>query len=358
MRRREPRDDLPAFRPRSELRRIRQLCHTSTDGTSLKAICHAATELGLAARALKVSLRNLSSMPLPAIVHWESNHWIVLYDVADTYVKVADPALGLRKIPRAEFERSWSGYAALFDYTAAFENAPKATGARLDIAFPLKVRTISFRSSCSRSLLPSPAPLPDLHRDGGRQSDCGKRRQPAQGRPARDGRGAVLRPGIVARAGILLSFAAVRLDAAILDFLTRQIFVAADELFPSRRTATSSAGSMVRGQVREFAIHHGIGALSRSCDWSAHWLDDRSTARRSRSPSSPPRHSMAGMYFSRKVLRPLYAEVEEGQGKYSSHRIDAIKGVEAVEAAAAENVFRDMMLNESRRLAREFPEQV
>src|SRR5438874_1390345 len=63
---------------------IRQLCHTATDGTSLKALCRAAVELGLAARALKVSLRNLSVMPLPAIVHWEGNHWMVLYDVDET----------------------------------------------------------------------------------------------------------------------------------------------------------------------------------------------------------------------------------------------------------------------------------
>jgi ATP-binding cassette subfamily B protein len=52
------------------------------------------------------------------------------------------------------------------------------------------------------------------------------------------------------------------------------------------------------------------------------------------------------MYFSQKVLRPLFAEVEESQGKYSSHQIDAIKGIEAVKAASAEGVFRDMMLNE------------
>src|SRR5437764_12428926 len=52
------------------------------------------------------------------------------------------------------------------------------------------------------------------------------------------------------------------------------------------------------------------------------------------------------MYFSLKVLRPLFAEVEESQGKYSSHQIDAIKGIEAVKAASAESVFRDTMLNE------------
>ena len=63
-------------------------------------------------------------MPLPAIVHWEGNHWIVLYDVQQDFVRVADPAMGLRKIPRREFEAKWTGYTALFDYTIEFENAP------------------------------------------------------------------------------------------------------------------------------------------------------------------------------------------------------------------------------------------
>src|SRR5215471_20774929 len=53
------------FGRKVSLPRIRQLCHTAHDGTSLKAIRHAAAELGLAARALKISLRNLPLMPLP-----------------------------------------------------------------------------------------------------------------------------------------------------------------------------------------------------------------------------------------------------------------------------------------------------
>ena len=52
------------------------------------------------------------------------------------------------------------------------------------------------------------------------------------------------------------------------------------------------------------------------------------------------------MILSVKVLRPLYQGMEESQGKYSSHQIDAIKGIEAVKAASAENTFRDAMLNE------------
>src|SRR5258708_12689032 len=52
------------------------------------------------------------------------------------------------------------------------------------------------------------------------------------------------------------------------------------------------------------------------------------------------------MIFSVKVLRPLYQGVEESQGKYSAHQIDAIKGIEAVQADAAESSFRDTMLND------------
>ncbi|MGZ8851304.1 MAG: cyclic nucleotide-binding domain-containing protein, partial [Thermoanaerobaculia bacterium] len=108
------------------LARIRRLCFTSSDGTSLKAICSAASELGLAARALKITPRNLPNMPLPAIVHWEGNHWLVVYDVDEKYVRAVDPATGLRRIPRDEFIRRWTGYAALFDYTDAFAEAPES----------------------------------------------------------------------------------------------------------------------------------------------------------------------------------------------------------------------------------------
>ena len=55
-----------------------------------------------------------TSCRCPAIVHWEGNHWVVLYDVdASDHVRVADPARGLRRVARDEFLESWSGYAAL-----------------------------------------------------------------------------------------------------------------------------------------------------------------------------------------------------------------------------------------------------
>ena len=85
-------------------------------------------------------------MPLPEIIHWEGNHWMVLYDVQPTFVKVADPARGLRKIPRKEFEQNWSGYAALFDYTTAFANAPESKpGIAWLLPFLVKFKVIFFQ---------------------------------------------------------------------------------------------------------------------------------------------------------------------------------------------------------------------
>src|SRR5205823_1670470 len=69
---------------------------------------------------------NLPQIPLPAILHWEGDHWVVLYDVRKSHVRIDDPALGPRRIPNVELALKWSGYAALFDYTEAFDRAPEA----------------------------------------------------------------------------------------------------------------------------------------------------------------------------------------------------------------------------------------
>jgi len=337
------------FGRKVSLSRIRQLCHTSTDGTSLKAICRAATELGLAARALKVSLRNLPLMPLPALVHWEGNHWIVLYDVVDAYVKVADPALGLRKIPRKEFEEDWSGYAALFDYTTAFANAPESKpGLAWILPFLAKFKTIFIQVM----LLAIAITFLELLFPVFTEMVVDKvivEKNVSLLETILLGMGAAL--FFVQACSLaqeyLLSFAAVRLDTAILDFLSRQMLSLPMSYFTSRRTGDIQRRLDGARQVREFAVHHGVGAILALVQ-----LTGALTLMALYSPSlmlaflaTTPLY-IGLMYFSQKVLRPLFAGVEESQGKYSSHQIDAIKGIEAVKAASAENVFRDMMLNE------------
>ncbi|HEY1771031.1 MAG TPA: peptidase domain-containing ABC transporter [Chthoniobacterales bacterium] len=337
------------FGRKVSLPRIRELCHTSTDGTSLKAICRAATELGLAARALKISLRNLSVMPLPAIIHWEGNHWMVLYDVQEKFVKVADPAIGLRKIPRKEFEQNWSGYAALFDYTTAFANAPESKAgfawllpflAKFKVLFA-QVMLLAVAITMLELLFPI---FTEMVVDKVIvEKDIGLLKLILLGM------GTVLffvQASSLAQE-YLLSFAAVRLDTAILDFLSRQMLALPMTYFTSRRTGDIQRRLDGARQVRQFAVQHGIGAVLALVQ-----LIGALSLMLIYSPSlmfaflaTTPLYGGL-MYFSQKVLRPLFAGVEESQGKYSSHQIDAIKGIEAVKAAAAESVFRDMMLNE------------
>src|SRR5438105_2110885 len=337
------------FGRKVSLARIRQLCHTATDGTSLKAITRAASELGLAARALKVSLRNLPMMPLPAIVHWEGDHWIVLYDADPEFVRLADPALGLRKLPRREFEAKWTGYAALFDYTTAFEQAPESRPALTWILpFLARFKTILlqvFGLAVAVSMLQLIFPVfTQMVVDKVIvENDIGLLRTILLGMLAAI---AFVQLSTLAQE-YLLAFAAVRLDTAVLDFLSRKLLSLPMNYFTSRRTGDIQRRLDGARQIRQFAVQQGVGALLATV-----FLVGAVILMAMYSPllmiafmATTPLY-VGLMIFSVKVLRPLYHGVEESQGKYSSHQIDAIKGIEAVKAASAESTFRDAMLNE------------
>src|SRR5207247_8215007 len=251
------------FGRKISLARIRELCHTATDGTSLKALCRAATELGLAARALKISLRNLPLMPLPAIVHWEGDHWMVLYDVAERFVRVADPALGLRKLPRREFEAKWTGYAALFDYTPTFEQAPEskptlawivpflarqkvlllqALGLAVAVSFLELLFPVFTQIVVDRVIV---------------ENDFGLLKLILLGMVA----ALVFVQLFTLAQEYLLAFVAVRLDTAVLDFLSRKLLSLPMSYFNNRRTGDIQRRLEGATQVRQFAVQQGVGAL-------------------------------------------------------------------------------------------------
>jgi ATP-binding cassette subfamily B protein len=328
---------------------IRRLCNVSQDGTSLKAICHAATELGLAARSVKASLRNLSLMPLPAIVHWEGNHWVVLYQVGKAHVRVADPGRGYRRIGLPEFEEKWSGYAALFDYTLAFEQAPLG---RPTLAW-LMPFVRQFRSILVPALLLSivlsflqllfPVFTQSVVDKVIVEHDLGLLNVIMLGL------GVTLVFFQLANLSqqYLLGFAALRIDTALLDFVTRRLLSLPMSYFSSRRTGDIQRRLDGARQVRQFLVQHGIGGflafvqLAGSLAFMAVYSVELTAVFLATTPL------YAGlMVFSVKVLRPLFADIEQSQGKYSSQQIDAIKGIEAVKAASAEIAFRQAILTE------------
>lgn len=91
------------------LSQMEEHCHATTEGVSLRGMSQAATELGFETASVRLSPDELSQSPLPAILHWNQNHFVVLYriDRRGRY-HIADPGKGLLTYSRDEFMRRWA----------------------------------------------------------------------------------------------------------------------------------------------------------------------------------------------------------------------------------------------------------
>ena len=89
---------------------LSQLCFATTEGVSLKGICEAAEAVGLHSVCGRVAVETLADAPLPCILHWNQNHFVVLrrVDRKGRRYRVADPARGLVDYSREEFLSHWA----------------------------------------------------------------------------------------------------------------------------------------------------------------------------------------------------------------------------------------------------------
>ncbi len=87
---------------------LRDQSHISREGVSLLGISDAAEAIGMRSMGTKVSYEQLvNDVPKPCIVHWDQNHFVVLYEARKGKMHVADPAFGLVKYTDAEFKQHW-----------------------------------------------------------------------------------------------------------------------------------------------------------------------------------------------------------------------------------------------------------
>ena len=91
------------------LGKLRELANVTTQGATLDSLARAGESLGFTARGVQCTYEAMRGFDLPFIVHWEGYHYVVVYGVSKRWVRVADPALGFRKLTLEEFERGWSG---------------------------------------------------------------------------------------------------------------------------------------------------------------------------------------------------------------------------------------------------------
>lgn len=86
---------------------LSKYCFVTNEGVSLLGICDAASQLGLQNTCGRISMEQLYKAPLPCILHWNQNHYVVLYRVKKTRFYIADPGKGLIKYSQEEFEKHW-----------------------------------------------------------------------------------------------------------------------------------------------------------------------------------------------------------------------------------------------------------
>lgn len=113
------------------LHTIEELCTVTREGVSMLALSKAASKLGLKNVALNIPVDRLLEAPLPAILHWNQNHFVILYKVSSKgkYFYVADPGKGKIKYKKEEFEKHWlsstdsqpKGIAMFFEPSDNFE---------------------------------------------------------------------------------------------------------------------------------------------------------------------------------------------------------------------------------------------
>jgi ATP-binding cassette subfamily B protein len=338
-----------AFGRRVSLARIRQLINTGLDGTSLRSICRAGEELGLATRSVKASPQHLMAMPLPAIVHWDEYHWIVLVHVGRRHVVVVDPALGRRRLSREGFDRKWTGYAALFDYTPAFEQAPRTTRVR-DWMWPLArphARLLAQALGLAVVISVLQMILPVFTQVIVDRVLVEQDLSLLHVLIAAMGTTMVFIVVALLIQRYLLSFSAVRMDAASLDFLTQRLLALPMSYFTSRRTGDLQRRLEGIRLVRDFLVQNGIAGVTAVAQIAAtvtlmavysRWLTLVFLA-------TAPLYALL-MVMASRLLRPIFLELEDSFSKYHSYQIDAIKGIETVKALGGESSFRRLLLHQ------------
>ena len=112
-----------------DLGALRQRFGVSSRGVGLKELMHSADELGLATRPLKLDLDALEDLQLPAILHWDMNHFVVLERVSKGRAYVLDPNLDGQWHDRESLSRHFTGVALELRPTSDF--APQQERRRL-----------------------------------------------------------------------------------------------------------------------------------------------------------------------------------------------------------------------------------
>lgn len=103
------------------LEKLRAECGVSRDGSKAGNLIKTARAHGFEAKGYRMEPEEAMQCTMPAIIHWNFNHFVVLEGVDKGKVYLNDPAAGPRQVSMEEFDKSFTGIILLFEETDAFQ---------------------------------------------------------------------------------------------------------------------------------------------------------------------------------------------------------------------------------------------
>jgi ABC-type bacteriocin/lantibiotic exporter with double-glycine peptidase domain/CRP-like cAMP-binding protein len=334
---------------------IRMAVGTGADGTSLRGLQRGGQHVGLEMRTIKASKDRLDELPLPAIIHWGGNHWVVLYAVEDDRVWIADPARRLRRVTRQEVSERWTGYAALPRPTQRLQEAPlgKASpdwlwafirphrralllalalgfvAAALEMLFPVLTQQIIDH------VLPN-ADYTLLYGLTGAMIAL-----------------LVVSLTVTMVQRRLLTRTAVEIDVKTLDYITGRLLGLPMAYFETRRTGDIDRRLDGVRQIRRMLVQGGLTGLTAATQFvvALAFMFAYSPLLGGLFLVTVPLYVFLMRFASRRVA-PTFESLEEEYGRFRSRQIDGIKGMATVKALGAEEGMQRLLVENLRELGR------
>ena len=116
---------------RVDLNTLRRRYPVSMQGVTLRSLIQVAADMSFAGRPLSVELDSLSRLQLPAILHWDMNHFVVLKAASSRAIVVHDPATGAHRLSMREASKHFTGVALELSPTQSFTAADERSRLKL-----------------------------------------------------------------------------------------------------------------------------------------------------------------------------------------------------------------------------------
>ncbi|WP_374174649.1 peptidase domain-containing ABC transporter [Flavobacterium tructae] len=91
------------------IQELRDISETTREGSNLLFLSDAAEKIGFRTLGVKLNLERLEEAPLPCVLHWNKNHYVVLYKIKRNTYYISDPAFGLIEYNKEDFIKFWIG---------------------------------------------------------------------------------------------------------------------------------------------------------------------------------------------------------------------------------------------------------